>query len=274
MIIAGCGFLGEAAADLFSQTGWQVLALVSSDESARRLTGKPYMIGVVDITKEFDIDESWLGADALVHCASSNRGGTDSYRKIYLEGLLNAITAVKPRRSLFVSSTSVYAQTDGSLVDETSETRPLRATGLYLLDAEGVARAAGGYVLRLTGLYGPGRSVLTKKFLSGDAVMEEQGERWVNQIHRDDAAAAIVHLFSHRIPPGTYNVSDDTPMRQRELYQALATHFNKALPPSGPRVTDGKRAWTSKRVSNALLRTTGWTPKYASFRDALAAGAI
>jgi nucleoside-diphosphate-sugar epimerase len=274
VIIAGCGFLGEAAADLFFGAGWQVLGLVASDESARRLAGKPYAIGVVDITKAFDIEAPWQGADALVHCASTNRGGTEAYRKVYLEGLLNTIAAVKPRRSLFVSSTSVYAQTDGSLVNERSETKPLRAAGLYLLDAEGVARASGGYVARLSGLYGPGRSVLTRKFLSGEAVLEERGERWINQIHRDDAARAIVHLFSRRAAPEIYNVTDDAPMRQRDLYQTLANHFHKPMPPAGPRAADRKRAWTSKRVSNERLRATGWAPIYPSFREALAAKAV
>lgn len=269
VIIAGCGFLGEAAADLFSGHGWRVLGLCATEESAHRLASKPYTVGVVDLTKDFEIPAPWLGADALVYSASSQKGDATVYRKIYLEGLLNAIAAIKPRRTLFTSSTSVYAQTDGSVVDETSEAKPLRATGLFLLDAEGVALASGGYALRLAGLYGPGRSVLTQKFLNGEAVIEEGGERWVNQIHRDDAAQAIFHLFARRVTPGIYNVSDDTPTRQRDLYQWLANHYKKPLPPTGPRDLNRKRGWTSKRVSSAKLGATGWQPRYGSFRTAL-----
>ncbi len=163
-----------------------------------------------------------------MHCASSERGDAEAYRAIYVEGLLNAIAAAKPRRTLFTSSTSVYAQTDGEVVDETSETKPERATGLHLLDAEGIALACGGYVARLSGLYGPGRSVLTRKFLADEAMLEEAGERWINQIHRDDAARAIVHLFSQRCAPGIYDVSDDTPARQRDIYQWLADYSKTA----------------------------------------------
>ncbi len=270
VIIVGCGFLGEAAADFFSADGWDVLGLCARAESAARLSGKPYEVRAMDITREVTTDASWRGADALVHCASSGRGGEEAYRAVYLEGLLNVLTAFQPRRTLFTGSTSVYAQTDGSRVDETSETKPDRATGKILREAEGVALASGGYVARLSGIYGPGRSVLRRKFLAGEAVIEGDGARWINQIHRDDAARAIRHLFTTRTATGIYNVSDNTPATQREVYGWLAEHFHQPLPPAGEPDLDRKRGWTSKRVSNAKLRATGWQPVFPGYRDALA----
>ncbi len=269
VIIAGCGFLGEAAADLFSGIGWSVLGLCASAESAARLAGKSYSVRVTDISQPFLVESHWHGADVLIHCASSGRGGAAAYRAVYLDGLLNAITAIQPRRTLFTGSTSVYAQSDGSIVDETSETSPDRETGQILLDAEGVALASGGYAARLSGLYGPGRSVLMRKFLAGEAVLEGDGARWINQIHRDDAARAIVHLFTQRAGPGIYNVSDNTPAPQRDVYQWLADYFHRPLPPAGPPNPDRKRGLTSKRVSNQKLRRTGWQPAFASFREAI-----
>ncbi|HRJ71995.1 MAG TPA: NAD-dependent epimerase/dehydratase family protein [Terrimicrobiaceae bacterium] len=269
VIIAGCGFLGEAAADLFSGIGWSVLGLCASADSAARLAGKSYPVRVTDISRPFTMDPHWHGADVLIHCASSGRGGPDAYRAVYLDGLLNAITAIQPRRTLFTGSTSVYAQADGSVVDESSETKPDRETGRILLDAEGVALASGGYVARLSGLYGPGRSVLLRKFLAGEAVIEGDGTRWINQIHRDDAARAIVHLFATRADPGVYNVSDNTPATQRDVYQWLADFFHRPLPPSGAPDPDRKRGLTSKRVSNQKIRLTGWQPVFGSFREAI-----
>jgi len=275
LIIVGCGFLGETAADFFYAAGWDVLGLCASAESAARLTSKPFEVRALDITQEFIADAPWRGVDALVHCASSGRGGEEAYRAVYLDGLLNVITAFQPRRTLFTGSTSVYAQTDGSLVDETSETRPDRATGKILLDAEGVALACGGYVARLSGIYGPGRSVLRRKFLAGEAVIEGDGGRWINQIHRDDAARAILHLFTSRASSGIYNVSDDTPAPQKEVYGWLADHFHQPLPPTGELDPNRKRGWTSKRVNNAKLRGMGWCPNFPSYREALSApGAI
>ncbi len=121
---------------------------------------------------------------------------------MYVDGLLNALAATEPRLLIFTGSTSVYAQVDGTWVNETSETKPDRETGRILLEAERIALASGGFVARLSGLYGPGRSVLMRRFLSGEAMIEGDGLRWINQIHRDDAARAIVHLaYQARLPP-------------------------------------------------------------------------
>lgn len=269
VIIAGCGFLGEAAAALFFGAGWSVLGLCATRESARRLAEKPYSVEIRDIAAPLEFPSPWHGADALIHCASSGGGGPEAYRRVYLEGLLNLLTGVQPRRTLFVSSTSVYAQADGSVVDESSPASPDRETAQILRETEGVALASGGYVARLSGLYGPGRSVLLRKFLSGEARIEGDGSRWINQIHRDDAARAIFHLFTNRAEPGVYNVSDDTPATQRDVLGWLAEFLGSPLPLQGEPDLSRKRGWTSKRVSNAKLRSTGWAPSFPSFRDAL-----
>ena len=171
---------------------------------------------------------------------------------------------------LITGSTSVYAQADGAWVDETSETKPDRETGRILLEAESIALASGGVVARLSGLYGPGRSVIMRKFLSGEAVIEGDGLRWINQIHRDDAARAVVHLLTKPARPGIYNVSDSTPAAQSEVYRWLADYFQRPLPDKGQPDLKRKRGWTNKRVSNAKLRGTGWRPAFPAYRDAIA----
>lgn len=207
-----------------------------------------------------------IPADLVVHCASSGRGGAEAYRSVFLEGSRNLLKAFPDSRLVFVSSTSVYGQTDGSAVDETSATEPDRETSRLLLEAERVVLAAGGTVVRLAGIYGPGRSVILRKFLSGEAVIEEDGRRILNQIHRDDAASAILHLATLPEAAGqVYNVADNEPMSQLECYSALAETFHRPLPPTGPRPQNRKRAWTHKRVSNAKLLATGWGPGFPSF---------
>ncbi len=269
MVIVGCGFLGEAAADLFLETGWEVLGICATRESAARFTSKPYEVRAVDITGRLSVDPAWRHVEALVHCAGPDRAVPEGYRQIYVDGLTNVLTGFAPRQVLMTASTSVYAQTDGSWVNEASETRPDRETGRILLEAETVTRDASGFVARLSGLYGPGRSVLMRKFLSGQAVIEGDGLRWINQIHRDDAARAVVHLLTHSATPGIYNVTDSTPATQLEVYSWLADHFHRPLPSAGPRDLDRKRGWTNKRVSNARLCGTGWRPAFPSYRDAI-----
>jgi nucleoside-diphosphate-sugar epimerase len=110
--------------------------------------------------------------------------------------------------------------------------------------------------------------VILKKFLGGEAMIEEDGRRYLNQIHRDDAASAILHLASTKPESSLFNLSDSHPLSQLECYQALSKLFSRPLPPSGSRDPDRKRGWTHKRVSNAKLRASGWEPVFPSFLDA------
>ena len=269
IVIAGCGFLGEAAAGFFLEAGWRVLGLCATEESAARLADRPFSVAVVDISKPIRVPAGWESPDVVVHCASSGRGGADAYRAVYRDGLEYLRDAFSPRRLIFTGSTSVYSQVDGGWVTEDSPAEPDRETGQILLEAEKIALDAGGVVARLAGIYGPGRSVLLKKFLDGSALLEAGGNRWINQIHRDDGALALLRLAQHEAAAGIYNVCDDTPTTQREIYGWIADHLNRPLPPEGPADLNRKRGWTSKRISNARLRSIGWSPRYPSYRDAL-----
>ena len=270
IVIAGCGFLGEAAAGFFLEAGWRVLGLCATEESAARLADRPFPVAVVDISKPIRVPAGWESPDVVVHCASSGRGGADAYRAVYRDGMEHLRDAFSPRRLIFTGSTSVYSQVDGGWVTEDSPAGPDRETGQILLEAEMIALDAGGVVARLAGIYGPGRSVLLKKFLDGSALLEAGGNRWINQIHRDDGALALLRLAQHEAAAGIYNVCDDTPTTQREIYGWIADHLNRPLPPEGPADLNRKRGWTSKRISNARLRSIGWSPRYPGYRDALA----
>ena len=276
VLIVGCGFVGEATANLFYANGWEVTGWTHSEESAARLNvEKPYSVTAHDITDAnhvFSAAQQFPGGnkpDALVDCVSTGRGGgPEQYRRVYLDGARHLTAAFRPTRFVYTGSTSVYAQTNGEMVDEKSLTLPDRETGRILLETEATVLAApGGMVARLAGIYGPGRSVLLKKFLAGEAIIEGDGSRWLNQIHRDDAATALFHLAQADSPPGVYNIPDGTPLTQLALYRGLATQFGRPLPLSGPEDRGRKRGWTSKRVSNARMRSLGWQPRYPSFLD-------
>jgi nucleoside-diphosphate-sugar epimerase len=208
------------------------------------------------------------GLDLVLHCASSGKGGADAYRQVYLRGVQVLGGVLAPRQLLYTSSTSVYAQIEGGWVTEESPAQPPRETGRILRETEEWVLAQGGTVARLAGIYGPGRSVLLRKFFTGEAVIEGDGRRWINQIHRDDAATALVLLAGLRMP-GLFNLGDSRPIEQRGLYEGLARRFSMPLPPEGPVNTERKRGWTHKQVSNARLRNLGWTLRYPDFFTAL-----
>jgi len=274
IIIVGCGFLGKATAQLFSEHGYRATSIVRSEASQQELlqAHPPFDILACDVTSQEAVKKitPHLQAAALmIYAVSSSRGGAETYAAVYRDGLKNVLAAWRPAHLIFVSSTSVYAQRDGEVVTESSETKPDRATSQILLEAEAIALAAGSSVARLSGIYGPGRSVLLKKFLANEARLEDGGHRFINQIHRDDGAQALYHLATSPITPGIYNVTDNTPATQREVYQWIAEALEKPLPPDGPADLNRKRGWTCKRVSNKKLRETGWSPQFPSYREAL-----
>ena len=261
LLVIGAGYLGDEILRQFRAAGWKV--------TGASLNGGESLI-TCDVSDPVSVAEL-PDADAVIHCAASGRGGEEAYRKVYLNGCENLIRRFPHSMIAFTSSSSVYAQQDGGLVTEASEAIPDRETGRLLLAAEKCVTDAGGVVARLAGIYGPSRSVLFSKFINDEAVIEEDGRRHINQIHRDDAASALLHIFSlPEFPAGqVFNVCDSESLTQLEVYQGLAAKFGKDLPPSGPRDLNRKRGWTDKQVSNSKLRATGWQPKYPSFLDAV-----
>lgn len=260
LLIAGAGYLGSEIAR--QATGYQVIPVTKSGGEGCEACDLSSPQAVADLSASIPPPE------IVIHCASSGRGGPEAYRGVFLQGSRNLLHRFPESHLVLTSSTSVYHQTDGSEVDEDSPTEPIRETSQILLEAEQVILSGGGTVARLAGLYGPGRSVVLRKFLEGTAVIEEDGRRILNQIHVEDAASAVLHLARLKAP-GIFNVSDSHPLSQLECYQGLADHFDRPLPPTGEKNTSRKRAWTHKSVSNARILETGWQPKYPRFFDAL-----
>jgi nucleoside-diphosphate-sugar epimerase len=270
ILIAGCGYVGQATADLFHAANWEAEGWTASEKSAAALSTKPYPVCQVDISNRDQVTEHPGTFDAVVHCASSRGGGVESYRQIYLNGVRNLLDRFVGTKMLFTSSTSVYAQRDGSWVTDESETKPARETGGVLLETEKLVLDRRGTVARLSGIYGPGRSALLSKFLAGTAIIDPENDRYVNQVHLDDIASAIFLLLT-REAQGTqiHNVVDDQPMLQTDCYRWLAQRLNRPLPPIRESTEQRKRGDTNKRVSNAKLRSLGWTPKYPTFAEGM-----
>lgn len=272
VLIAGCGYVGEAAADLFHHAGWAVEGWTGSAGSAAALADKPYPIRRVDISA---IEQVTAAAgedfDAVIQCASTRGGDVDAYRRLYRTGAQNLIGRFRASHFLFSSSTSVYAQKDGNWVTEESPAEPGHETGRILRETERFVLAGGGTVLRLAGIYGPGRSALLHKFLKGQAMIEPDNDRFVNQVHRDDITAAFFFLLDRLLPAGgeIYNVVDDKPVRQSEYYGWLATKLQSALPAADASPSSRKRGEGNKQVSNSKLRAIGWVPRYPSFVEGM-----
>src|SRR5204862_4917069 len=131
--------------------------------------------------------------------------------------------------------------------------------------AEKIVLANDGIVLRVAGIYGPGRSFLLRSVMNGTAV---SSDRFVNQVHRDDVASTISFLARCRAvdPPRIFNVVDDTPAPRAEILAWLSERLTLPLPTS-PAPAGQEKGRSNKRVSNAKLRALGGTPAYPSYRD-------
>jgi nucleoside-diphosphate-sugar epimerase len=173
--------------------------------------------------------------------------------------LRHLLEVLSPKFTVFTGSTSVYPQNNGEAVEETSPTGGTPTADVLLL-AEQLALQSGGAVVRLGGIYGPGRTRFIDSARSGDLSAFGSSDAFINFIHVDDAARALFHIGSRGLP-GVFNAVDDHPTRRTDLAQSIRT--GTLVPPST------RETSTGKRVSNQKLRGTGWTLQYPGILDAL-----
>jgi nucleoside-diphosphate-sugar epimerase len=268
-LIVGCGYIGLPLALRYQQQGDEIAAWVRSLETAETLAPHGFAQVIVGSVADESLWKTLPPCDRIIHCASSSGGGAEAYREVFLEGA-RLMNAHQPQaRRLLVSSTSVYGQTQGEIVSEESPAEPASETGKILRAAEQVTLAAGASVVRSSGIYGPDRGALFEKMRRGEAVIEGDGSRWINQIHQHDLVEAITRVMEHDQFGEIYNASDDTPVTLTDFYAWCAEFLQKPMPPHGPVNPNRKRGLTNKRVANGRLRALGWQPRYPSFREGL-----
>lgn len=265
VLIVGCGYVGLPLGIELVRQGHTVSGLRRSLAAETELKRAGITPLHADITKPETLQKLPREFDWVVNCTASGGGDAENYRQIYLEGnrnLLAWLAPSPPKKFIYTSSTSVYAQNDGSVVTETSPAEPDAPTAKILVETEKLLLAAAQkafptIILRVAGIYGPARGHSFKQFLRGEARIEGDGSRWLNMIHRDDLIGVIIAALERGAPGEIYNAADDEPATQLNFFEWLAAQLQKPLPPrvdSGPEISR-KRGVTSKRVSNAKLHT-------------------
>lgn len=282
VLIVGCGYVGLPLGAELVRQGHTVFGLKRSADDAELLAA-----GITPVHADITRAETLTGLprefDWVVNCTASGGGDAEAYRQLYLMGNRNLIEWLRsfpPRRYVYTSSTSVYGQNDGSLVVETDPISPPTETSQVLVATENLLLAAAmqikfpTVILRLAGIYGPGRGHWFKQFLRGEARLEGDGSRFLNMIHRDDVVGAIIAALQGGAPvPSVFNVVDNEPVSQRDFFAWLAGQLGKPMPPSVPADAEAnrKRGVTNKRVSNQRLKKMlGYQFKYPTFRQGYA----
>lgn len=262
VLIAGCGDVGNELARLLMQDGHVVYGLKRDTSSLQK--------GVIPAPADL-LDPQTLKSlpsriDLLVYMPTPATRDESGYRDIFIQGLKNLWSALsgEPGRTLLVSSTAVYGESKGGVVNEETAPGPTRFNGRILLEMEQLAASLTNrlVIARISGIYGPGRERLIRMAADDNLEVQKNPPVLTNRIHRDDAAAALRHLLYLDSPKPLYLVSDDRPEQRYEVVSWLAGVQNKPAP-AGLSIVEADRG---KQVNNSRLRNSGFNLKYPDYR--------
>ena len=270
LMIAGCGDVGGRLGQQLSAAGWTVYGL------RRSVAMLPQ--GIRPVAGDLHADAcpaAWPSEplDYLVYCAAATDHDEAGYRAAYVDGLRRVLTwmaqsSQRLKRLLFVSSSGVYGQQLGEWVDEQSPAEAGSYSGRIMREAEQLALNSGlpASLVRLTGLYGPGREWLLKQVRQGYRVVSEP-PLYGNRIHVDDAAGLLAYLLQADARgvalDNCYIGVDDQPAPLHDVVAWLREQLEISHWSDDSTV----RRSGSKRCSNARARALGWTPQYPSYRE-------
>jgi nucleoside-diphosphate-sugar epimerase len=292
-LVVGCGYLGRRAAERWRQAGCEVVAVTRSHERAGALAAARLQPLVADVTRPETLEPLAQGRlvtpqaiDAALFAVGYDRTGGPGIETVYAEGVANVLAALPAtvERFIYISTTGVYGSAAGDWVDEQTPPDPQREGGRASLAAEqrlgeqAIGRRSA--ILRLAGIYGPGRVPYLDKLRAGEPI-PAPAEGWLNLIHVDDAARIVlaVDAWLRTRPqadgPHVFCVSDGAPAVRGQYYAEVARLLGAppprfTAPPAGSPVA--ARAAVDRRVrSTKLERTLGVALEFPSYREGLAA---
>jgi nucleoside-diphosphate-sugar epimerase len=278
VLIAGCGYVGTELGLRLARAGQP--ARPGSPEHAgheiwglrRNASGLPRPIRPLSADlRDPELASHLPRVDRVVYTVAADTGSEDAYRAAYVDGVDNLIAALREAgapvdRFVFASSTAVYGGRGGEWVDEATPPAPVDFRGSAVLEGERRTHAGPfpAVVLRLGGIYGPGRGRLIERVRGGEARCSPGEPNWSNRIHRDDAAGALAHLVELDHPAPIYVGVDDEPSPVCDVYRFVAALLGVRSPPDG---ADDRAPASNKRCSNARLKRDGYRFEFPTYRE-------
>lgn len=265
--ILGCGYVGGTLADYWQDRGHFVTGTTTS-RSRRAALAETVAKAVVMKANDLSAVHSLLeGQDTLVVCVAptgSQEAAASTYEATYLETAKNLAIALSDAPNvtqvIYLSSCSVYGDRHGEWVDETAEIDPLDRKSQVIYEAEQIILGAANEsqkvcVLRLGGIYGPGRELVNMFGGLAGMTMPGKGDRFINWIHRDDIIGAIEFARSNELN-GTYNLVDDSQLTIKEQVKLVCTAYG--LPPVHWDAAKFSPPRKSLQVNNQKLKAAGY----------------
>jgi nucleoside-diphosphate-sugar epimerase len=276
-LVAGCGWLGREVALRLEKRGDRVTAIVRTEDSASRLRSEDLEAYALDLADPGGWDFLPI-VDGVVAAHSASGRNVAAYRHAYLDATRNLLSlkAATRARFVYVSSTGVFGQTDGSWVDETTPPSPYDPTAEVLVEAERLVlddsrHGATRCVIRCSGLYGPGRTGVIERVRSGALALGDGDESFMNFAHRDDAAATVVAALDRGRPGAIYHASDAAPATRRDVVTFIAERLGIAPARRHGAEPSGAGRDANRRVrAEATRRELGIDLAYPSYREGLA----
>lgn len=271
LLIVGCGDIGQRLARQLDPSRYQVTGL-RRNPPAGQTSNLEYRSCDVTRTDQLDSIVS-QGYDIILITMTPSERSDAGYERAYVQTCRNLVDSLqrqqqRPRLIIFVSSTAVYAQDDGSWVDENSPTQPESFSGKRLLEAEQLVQESGfaHSIVRFSGIYGPGRNRLIEQVKQGRA---SASPHITNRIHAEDCAGVLAHLIelqTNQDLAGLYVATDSYPAPMIEVVSWIAERLGVGsfLSP------DAVNERGNKRISNRRLLESGYQLQFADFRSGYA----
>jgi nucleoside-diphosphate-sugar epimerase len=265
--ILGCGYVGSALADCWQEQGHIVTGTTTSRERVaplEEIVAKVVLMRGDDLTAMHSLLE---GQDTLVVTIAPTgfqQADDATYETTYLTTTKNLVEALDQaptvKQIIYLSSCSVYGDRHGEWVDETAQIDPIDRKSHILYESEQIIRQAANQsqkvcVLRLGGIYGPGRELVGKFGGLAGMTMAGKGDRFVNWIHRDDIIGAIEFARLNELN-GVYNLVDDSQMTIKEQVKRVCDCYD--LPPVNWDPSKLSIQSKSLQVSNQKLKAAGY----------------
>ncbi len=275
VLIAGCGYVGIALGKALATSGHQVWGM-RRNTSALPPEIRPLQADLGQDIQDAVRSQAW---DVVYYTASSSAYTPEAYEAAYVTQVTRLLHALEdleqpPKRFIYTSSTGLYTQQDGEWLDEDSPVQPTRFAAQALLEGEQRVHQATlpGVVVRLAGIYGPGRTRLLDQAISGEAQCIEERVAWLNLIHREDCAGILAHLATYPNPASCYLAVDHCPVEKNTLLRWLAAELGLPDPPVIPvEEAPPLRRGGNRRYRNRRILETGYHFRYPTYREGYAA---
>jgi nucleoside-diphosphate-sugar epimerase len=283
VFLVGCGYVGRYVARCVQAEGRAVAALARSEKSSVALRAQGLQAVRGDLDNPASLTALPVEGALIYYFVPPPSTGTIDPR---MTNFLNAITnATLPARIVLISTSGVYGDCQGEWVTEGRPPRPDADRARRRLDAEqqllawGEAHAVPVVILRVPGIYGPGR-LPEKRLRAGEPVLREEESPWSNRVHIEDLVRACLAAGQRGRPNAVYNISDGHPTTMTDYFNRVADALGLKRPPqitlaqARAELSEGMQSYLaeSKRLDNRRMREElGVEPRYPDLALGLAA---